>query len=154
MPVEWIKNLLKQPEVSLNTKGESPFWDAPEEKRPYFMRVIQPYQTQDWATLKKLSTEWVLAEPSTSEAINYLAIAEYNLKETKNAEQHFTQLYAQNKHHSSALLYLGMIAAESGNKDEAIKTATLLDQLDKDAAMQLNEKLGIKTSGDCSVSQC
>jgi TolA-binding protein len=96
----------------------------------------------------------VLAEPSTSEAINYLAIAEYNLKETKNAEQHFSQLYAQNKHHSNALLYLGMIAAESGNKDEAIKTAALLDQLDKDAAIQLNEKLGIKTSGDCSVSQC
>jgi len=47
-----------------------------------------------------------------------------------------------------------MIAAESGNKDEAIKTAALLNQLDKDAAIQLNEKLGIKTSGDCSVSQC
>jgi len=47
-----------------------------------------------------------------------------------------------------------MIAAESGNKDEAIKTATLLDQLDKDAANQLNEKLGIATDNECQVKQC
>ncbi|HBA08612.1 MAG: serine protease [Methylotenera sp.] len=154
MPVEWIKNLLKQPEIAINTKGELPFWDAPEEKRPYFMRVIQPYQTKDWVTLKKLSTEWLQLEPKTSEALNYLAIAEYNLKETKNAQQHFGQVYADNKYHANALLYLGMIAAESGNKDEAIKTATLLDQLDKDAANQLNEKLGIATDNECQVKQC
>lgn len=154
LPVEWIKNLLKQPEISLDTKSELPFWDAPEEKRPYFMRVIQPFQTHDWEALKKIASEWVLAEPSTSEAINYLAIAEYNLKETNSAQQHFSQLYAQNKHHANALLYLGIIAAESGHKDEAIKTAALLDQLDKDSAMQLNEKLGIKTNDDCASSQC
>lgn len=159
LPVEWIKNLFTRPEIAMNTaaintKGELPFWDAPEEKRPYFMRVIQPYQTQDWVTLKKISTEWLQLEPKTSEALHYLAIAEYNLKETKNAEQHFGQIYADNKHHTNALLYLGIIAAESGKRDEAIKTATLLDQLDKDAANQLNEKLGITTSNDCPTKQC
>lgn len=154
MPVEWIKNLLKQPEVAINTKSELPFWDAPEEKRPYFMRVVQPLQTKDWLTLKKLSNEWLQAEPKTSEALNYLAIAEYNLKETKNAEQHFGQLYAQNNQHAGALLHLGMIAADSGNTEEAMKTATLLDKLDKDAANQLNEKLGIKTSSECLSEPC
>lgn len=154
MPVEWIKNLLNQPEIAINTKGELPFWDAPEEKRPYFMRVIQPYQTKDWVNLKKISTEWLQSEPKTSEALHYLAIAEYHLKETKNAEQHFNQIYAENKYHTNALLYLGIIAAESGNKEEAIKSAALLDKLDKEAANQLNEKLGIATNSECQVSQC
>ena len=154
MPVEWIKQLLNQPEESINTKGTAPFWDALEENRPYFMRVIQPYQTGDWLNLKKLSSDWLKLEPNTSEAMNYLAIAEYNLNETSSAAQHFSQIYAQNKHHAGALLYLGMIAAESGNKTEATKTAAILNELDKEAAVKLNEKLGIQPNKACATSQC
>lgn len=154
MPVEWIKNLLTQPEIAIHTKGALPFWDAPEEKRPYFMRVIQPYQTQDWASLKKISTAWLQSEPNTREALNYLAMAEYHLKETKSAEEHFNQIYAENKYHTNALFYLGMIAAESGKKGEALKTAALLDQLDKEAAHQLNEKLGLSVDHECQTQSC
>ncbi len=154
MPVEWIDALLNTPELSIPSKGEAPFWDAPEEKRPYFMRVVQPYQTEDWVTLKKLASEWIQHEPDTSEALNYLAMAEYNLKETQSAAKHFNQLYAQNKRHTNALLYLGLIAAETGNTDEAIKTASLLDSLDKEAANQLSIKLGQITHTDCPVEKC
>ena len=72
-----------------------------------------------------------------------MAVAEYKLNETDQSFAHFSQVYAQNSHHSNALLYLGLIAAEAGNKDEAIKTASLLNTLDKEAAQQLNDKLGI-----------
>lgn len=154
MPVEWIDALLNKPELSIPSKGEAPFWDAPEEKRPYFMRVIQPYQTEDWVTLKRLANEWIQHEPETSEAFNYLAIAEYNLKETQSAANHFGQLYAQNKRHTNALLYLGLIAAETGNKDEAIKTASLLNELDKEAANQINTTLGLTSNNDCQVTSC
>ncbi|MFA7351748.1 MAG: serine protease [Methylotenera sp.] len=154
MPVEWIKNLLKQPEIAINTKGELPFWDAPEEKRPYFMRVIQPYQTEDWVTLKRLANEWIQHEPEASEALNYLAIAEYNLKETHSAANHFGQLYAQNKRHANALLHLGLIATDTGNKNEAIKTAALLNELDKEAANQINTKLELANNNDCQASSC
>ncbi|MDO9280980.1 MAG: serine protease [Methylotenera sp.] len=154
MPVEWIKNLLKQPEIAINTKGELPFWDAPEEKRPYFMRVIQPYQTEDWVTLKRLANEWIQDEPEASEALNYLAIAEYNLKETHSAANHFGQLYAQNKRHANALLHLGLIATDTGNKNEAIKTAALLNELDKEAASQINTKLELANNNDCQASSC
>lgn len=153
MPVEWIRNLLNQPEIAIPVAGDAPFWDAPETKRPYFMRVIQPYQTENWVELKKIAQEWMQLEPNTIEALNYLAIAEYNLKETELASQHFRQLYTQNNRHTNALYYLGLIAADSGQKDEAIKTAALLDHLDKDAANQLNTKLGI-VSVDCQTENC
>jgi len=153
-PVEWVQSLLNQPELAIPAKGGLPFWDAPEEKRPFFMRVIQPYQTEDWAALKKISTEWMLQEPQAHEALFYLGVAEYNLKETKAAQSHFSQVYAHNPRHSNALLYIGLIAAESGNKDEAIKTASLLDTLDKDAANQLNIRLGVTTNQDCQTAKC
>lgn len=151
MPVEWIQSLLEKPELNIPANSEAPFWDAPEEKRPYFMRIIQPYQTENWPLLKKLANEWITLEPQTSEALYYLAVAEYNLKETGRSFAHFSQIYAQNTHHSNALLYLGLIAAEAGNKDEAIKTASILNTLDKEAAHQLNDKLGIP---DCLSSVC
>ncbi len=153
-PVEWIQSLLNQPELTIPTKGDLPFWDAPEEKRPFFMRVIQPYQTEDWSALKKISTEWMLQEPQADEALFYLGVAEYNLKETKDAQTHFNQVYERNRRHTYALLYLGLIAAESGNKDEALRTASVLNSLDKDAAEQLNTKLGISTTPNCQTTAC
>lgn len=154
MPVEWVKSLLSQPELAIPAKGDLPFWDAPEEKRPFFMRVIQPYQTEDWPSLKKIATEWMLQEPQANEALFYLGIAEYNLKEIKPAQSHLQQVYAHNPRHTNALLYLGLIAAENGNKDEAIKTASMLDTLDKEAASQLNTKLGILPHQDCQSASC
>lgn len=154
MPIEWVNALLSTPELSISSKGKAPFWDAPEEKRPYFMRVIQPYQTEDWVTLKRLANEWIQHEPEASEALNYLAIAEYNLKETHSAANHFGQLYAQNKRHANALLHLGLIATDTGNKNEAIKTASLLNELDKEAANQINTKLELANNNDCQASSC
>ena len=154
LPIEWVQSLLSKPEQAIPAKGALPFWDAPEEKRPFFMRVIQPYQTEDWPALKKVATAWMLQEPQTIEALFYLGVAEFNLKETKAAQSHFNQIYAQNKRHTNALLYLGLIAAEAGDKDEAMKTVSLLNKLDKDTASQLNNKLGIVDHPDCHTANC
>ncbi len=151
MPVEWIQSLLEKPELNIPAKSEAPFWDAPEENRPYFMRIIQPYQTENWPLLKKLANEWIALEPQTSEALFYLAVAEYKLKETDQSFAHFSQIYSQNIHHANALLYMGLIEADSGNKEEAIKTASILNTLDKEAAHQLNDKLGITS---CLAGAC
>ncbi len=154
LPVEWIKRLLDQPALAIPATGELPFWDAPEEKRPYFMRVIQPYQTQDWAMLKKISSEWMHAEPNASEAIHYLAIAEYHLKESDQAMAHFQQLYALNKRHSSALYYLGLCAIEAGKTEEATKTAKALNEIDQESATLLNEKLKFAQQANCQTASC
>lgn len=143
MPVEWIQSLLNQPELTIPAQASLPFWDAPEERRPFFMRVIQPYLTEDWQALKKIATDWRLQEPHANEALFYLGVAEYKLKETQSAQSHLQQAYRNNPRHTSALLYLGLIAADVGNRDEAIKTAYLLDTLDKSLASELNTKLGV-----------
>lgn len=154
LPIEWVQSLLSKPEQTIPAKGALPFWDAPEEKRPYFMRVIQPYQTEDWPALKKIAAAWMMQEPQTIEALFYLGVAEFNLKETKAAQTHFNQVYAHNKRHANALLYLGLIAAEAGDKDEATKTVSLLNMLDQDAASQLSSKLGIINHPDCQTANC
>ncbi len=158
MPVEWVQALLDKSAQDLPAKSELPFWDAPEENRPYFMRVIQPYQTQDWPALKKVASEWLQLEPNTEEAINYLAIAEYHLNERNQALAHFTQLYANNKRHVNALLYIGLNEAELGNKEGVLKTVALLNDLDAEAATQinakLNEQLGLAQKADCQVANC
>lgn len=154
MPVEWVKRLLNQPALAIPATGALPFWDAPEEKRPYFMRVIQPLQTEDWPMLKKIATDWMQAEPNTSEAMHYLAIAEYHLKEFDQAKAHFQQLYAQNKRHSSALYYLGLSAIETGKTEEATKTAAALNEIDQESANLLQEKLKIAQQANCQTATC
>lgn len=154
MPVEWVKRLLNQPALAIPVASELPFWDAPEEKRPYFMRVIQPYQTEDWAMLKKIAGEWMQAEPNTSEAMHYLAIAEFNLKEFDQATAHFQQLYAQNNRHVSALYHLGLCKIESGKTEEASKVAVSLHSLDEESANLLNEKLKIANHAHCQTASC
>lgn len=143
MPVEWIANLLKQPEVSIPAKGDLPFWDAPEEKRPFFMRVIQPYQTENWQALLEIASLWCEKEPSTLEALFYKAVAEYHLKDSSNALKHFKQVVAQNSRHVGAQLHLGLMAAQAGQKDDALKQVALLGELDVEAATEINAALGI-----------
>ena len=154
MSVEWVKRLLNQPALEIPAAGQLPFWDAPEEKRPYFMRVIQPYQTEDWPMLKKIASEWAQAEPNTTEAMHYLAIAEFNLKDYGQATAHFQQLYAQNNRHSSALYYLGLSAIAAGNTEEAIKTAAALNEIDQESANLLNEKLKVAQQTNCQTASC
>jgi len=154
MSVEWIKRLLEKPALAIPAVGELPFWDAPEEKRPYFMRVIQPYKTQDWLILKKIASDWMQEEPNTSEAMHYLAIAEYHLKEFDQAKSYFQQLFAKNKRHSSALYYLGLSAIEAGKTEEASKTAAQLNEIDQESANLLHEKLKVVQQTNCQTTNC
>lgn len=153
LPVEWIKTLLQQPELSIPAAGTLPFWDSPEQNRPYFMRVIQPLQTEDWAALKSIAQQWRQHEPNSLEALHHLAIAEYKLNDLENARLHFKQIYTQNNRHADALLYLGLIAAQTNNKEFAVHAASLLEALDKDLASELHAKIN-HTNLDCNYTTC
>ncbi|HQN64706.1 MAG TPA: trypsin-like peptidase domain-containing protein [Methylophilus sp.] len=89
VPVEWVKALMDKPETTSLQTEVSPFWDAPENARPYFMQVVGPYQNQDWQALEKISEAWVNSEPSNAEAHYYLAYAQYNLDKKSTAMMHF-----------------------------------------------------------------
>lgn len=141
MPVEWITALLDKPTLDISTASEPPFWDAPEEHRPFFMRVVQPYQTKDWPALLNIATQWCEKEPKTIEAWHYRALAEYHLNDTPNAIKHFNKVFMQNNHHTNAIYYLGLIATNMGNREEALKKIALLDVLDAEAASVVRNKL-------------
>lgn len=144
IPADWISALLKQPEVELPAVGALPFWDAPEEELPYFMRVVQPQMKNDWQSLLKIATQWVEKEPETLEAWYTLGLAEFMLKDTQNANTHLGKVYRQNARHTSALMYLALIAVQQGNKEDALQKANLLSTLDADAAAQVKTALGVQ----------
>ncbi len=102
IPVDWVKPLLNQPELSITTQKELPFWDAPDEKRPYFMQVLQPIQTENWSKLETISQSWVKAEPENAEAWYTLGLAQQNLGKLDSADTHLSQAIKLNELHADA----------------------------------------------------
>lgn len=143
MSVEWVKQLLNQPEQSIVGVTELPFWAESEEKWPFFMRIVQPFKTENWELLNKVASVWAEKEPNTSEALFYLAVAEFSLKNEAKAEQHFNQVVAQNGSNSSAMYYLGLIAENTGKHMEALNLVAMLDGLDQKTAGELKVAMGI-----------
>jgi len=143
LPVEWVQALLNQPEQAINSKSELPFWAVAEEQWPFFMRVVQPYITEDWQSLLTVATAWVEQEPNSADAWFYLAAAEYATKDISTAENHLHKVVAMNNQHSQAIYYLGLIAEANGKRMEALTNVALLNNLDVDAADQLKLAMGI-----------
>lgn len=143
MPVEWVQRLLSQPEQSLASASELPFWAESEDKWPFFMRIVQPLKTENWEALNAIATAWNEREPNTTEALFYRALAEYRLKNEINAEAYFNQVVAKNGKNSSALYYLGLIAENSGKHMEALNLVAILDNLDASTARDLKLAMGI-----------
>jgi S1-C subfamily serine protease len=68
LPVEWIKKLMKEPNTKSLKTLDIPFWAMPFEQKPYFMKVVIPYQNKEWDTLKSISDLWIKEEPNSSDA--------------------------------------------------------------------------------------
>jgi len=145
MPVEWVQALLKQPEQDIHAKSQLPFWAESLDKWPSFMRVVQPYLTEDWASLKTVATEWTKQEPNNAEAWFYLAAAEYGNKNNLVSELYLHKAMALNSQHSLALYYLGLIAEDDGKHMEALTNIALLDKFDVPTADQLKLAIGVNT---------
>jgi len=143
MPVEWVQAALNQPEQAINSKSELAFWAVSEDKWPYFMRVVQPYITEDWQALLSIATKWTAQEPESTEAWFYLAAAEYAKKNMNDAEIHMHKVVAMNHEHSQAIYYLGLMADASGKRMEALTNVALLNALDVATADQLKLAMGI-----------
>ncbi|PPD56132.1 MAG: serine protease [Methylotenera sp.] len=130
MPIKWAKELLTKPEIPLYQASKSPFWDAPDEARPFFMRVVLPYQNGHWAELKTVAENWLKQEPNSTEALYYLGIAEQNLGNVKAANQYYQQVLKQHPNHPATLIALGLMANKAGNLAEVEKTHIALKAID------------------------
>ncbi|MCE9633075.1 MAG: trypsin-like peptidase domain-containing protein, partial [Methylophilales bacterium] len=76
VPVKWVKQLFDAPETAIIEQGDLPFWDAPEEARPFFMRVVIPLQNEEWAELERIAKLWIEREPNNAEGWYYLGLAQ------------------------------------------------------------------------------
>lgn len=142
MPVEWIASVLNQPELPIPSRGDLPFWDAPEEQRPFFMRVIGPYQNEDWSTLLEIASFWCKESPSSIEAMFYRGAALHGLQRWADAEAMFNNIIKLEPRHSEAYRYLGLMAAHHGNQAALDKVLATLAQLDEDTHLALLTAIG------------
>lgn len=112
MPVAWVKALMHEEDEFLPATSRKPFWASAEKERPYFMRVVHPFQKGDWDSLLAIAKEWVASEPHTAESWFYLASAEYEKHDYINAETHVLKALSLDNNHLEATEYLSKISAK------------------------------------------
>ena len=150
VPVKWVKALLAAPESSETTSmvtTDAPFWDALDENRPYFMRVVLPYQNDKWDELNTVAQAWVKAEPSSAEAHYYLGFAQDKLGQTAIAKQQFSQALNLHPQHSATLFALGLIAKREDNQQELDRLKLAMKEVDNDILTEFNEALNPTAAG-------
>jgi tetratricopeptide (TPR) repeat protein len=144
VPVKWVKALLSAsesaaPETSSLKTDVSPFWDASETERPFFMRVVLPYQNAKWDELEKIAAEWVSKEPKSEEAHFYLGVAFENQGKTDAAKNEFSETLKLHPQHAAALQELGLMANKVGNEPELSRLKMTMQEAGGDVLAEFNE---------------
>ncbi len=128
MPVNWVKALLLQPEQPLQTQQGRPFWDAIETDQPFFMRVVLPYQHQQWAALAEVANAWHIAEPDNAEAWFYQGEAARAQGQQAEASQAYARALQYFPQHPATLKQLWLQALAAGDTGNAGRYANTLQQ--------------------------
>ena len=110
LPVEWIKKLMKEPNTKSLKTLDIPFWAMPFEQKPYFMKVVIPYQNKEWDTLKSISDLWIKEEPNSPDAWYFMGLASQGKKDLKTAKEAFSRAEKINPRHVDAMMGLAEIA--------------------------------------------
>jgi serine protease Do len=141
MSVKWVKDLMQTQEVKLNAPHEAPFWDAPDDMRPYFMQVVLPYQNNRWLDVQQIATRWTQQEPMSAEAWYYLGMAAQQLGDVPNAKLDFQKALTLQADHPATLQALALMAHAQGNEAEVAKIRTTLLNINAELADALDEAL-------------
>lgn len=141
LPVKWVKALMDAPEVVTMKTDESPFWDALEENRPFFMRVVLPYQNDKWEDLEKVAQLWVAKEPNSAEAHFYLGVAAEKLGKTTTAKAELIQTLKLQPHHGASLFELGLIAKQEGNQPELERLKLAMQAINANTLEEFNQTI-------------
>jgi len=129
MPINMVKALLQTESVPLNSVHGTPFWDAAENNRPFFMQIVLPYQNNRWQDVLTIASNWVKKEPSNAEAWYYLGKAEQNLANTNMAKTHFKKALTLQSNHPASLQAIAQMAQAEGKLDEADKIRVTLKEI-------------------------
>lgn len=139
VPVKWVKALLNAPETTTVQQEDLPFWDAPEELRPFFMQVVLPLQEERWDALERVATLWAEREPSSTEAWYYLALAEDRSGRGQQAMVHYRKSLELNPQHPAALYNMGVLASRLGDKSDYDQVLVALSGIDQAMAVELEQ---------------
>lgn len=144
VPVKWVKALLDAPEVTSMKSDELPFWDSPEESRPFFMRVIVPYHNEEWANLGKIAALWIKKEPANAEAYYYLGFAQEKLGDFTAAKLSFAEAIKLHPQHAASLFELALIANQEKNQAEFERVKLAIKEVDVDMLTTLDDTINPK----------
>ena len=141
LPVEWIKKLMKEPDTKSLKTLDIPFWAMPFEQKPYFMKVVIPYQNKEWDTLKSISDLWIKEEPNSSDAWYFLGLADQGKKDLKAAKEAFLKAEKINPRHLDAMMGLAEIAESEKDLASLQNIQTKVNQLNTSLAEVISNKL-------------
>lgn len=141
LPAVWVKRLIQAKEISITTPKETPFWDAPDHERPYFMRTVDAHMAQKWAQMAQISLDWVQQEPQNAEAWYALALAEDKQGTPEKAAQDFQKTLALNPKQASALYDYALLLQRNGDIKGLQQAKLALAGLDQEMAEELEAAL-------------
>jgi serine protease Do len=142
IPSKWVKALLEAPEITTPQQEDVPFWAAPEDVRPYFMRVVPPLQAQNWSELERLSRAWTVSDPGSAEAWYHLALAYQGQGNAEQASAHFHKALTLNHQHAGSLQQLAMQASRDGDREGVELARLALNRIDADLVEELDQAVG------------
>ncbi len=146
MPVKWLRALLNAPASKLNSEHDLPFWDAPEDARPFFMQIVLPFQNNRWQDVLAIATRWSTQEPTSAEAWYYLGAAKQHLGDDATAVKHYEYALTFHPRHPASLQALGLLAKAEGNTEKLNHIRLALKEVGGEALTGLDELINTNTT--------
>jgi serine protease Do len=142
LPIEWLEQLEKQPEITTFPITGKALWEEEEDKKPFYMQVAVPETRGDWPKLSQVAEKWTQAEPKSTEAWYELGLGYENSAKLDDAEKAYKQALSLDSDNFDALMRLGSIAKTRGDTVEMHRIQLTLNDINKDAAAEYSEMLG------------
>ncbi len=142
LPIEWLEQLEKQPEITTFPISGKALWEEDEDKKPFYMQVAVPETRGDWSKLALVAEKWTQTEPKNTEAWYELGFGYENSAKLDEAEKAYKQALALDSSNFDALIHLGSIAKTRGDTAEMHRIQLALNDINKDAAAEYSEMLG------------
>lgn len=142
LPIEWLASLQKLPvETEFPIVGKA-FWEADDDKKPFFMQIAIPELNKDWAKLAEVAERWIALTPKNSDAWYELGTAHENLNKTAEAKKDYQQSVLLDASNTDALFRLGVIAQSAGDKVEMNNVRLAIASIDADLAAEYSNIMG------------
>lgn len=146
MPVKWVRALINAPASKLNSVHDLPFWDAPEDARPFFMQIVLPFQNNRWQDVLAIATAWSTQEPTSAEAWYYLGAAKQHLGDGATAVKHYEYALTLHPSHPASLQALGLLAKAEGNTEKLNSIRLALKEVGGEALTGLDELINTNST--------